>query len=69
MFLLGYDLGSSSIKAALVEAKSRKTIAISQYPRGIVLAAIDLYIVLVIGDSSARTFLEFPELKGPFILW
>ncbi|MFY0625512.1 MAG: carbohydrate kinase [Reichenbachiella sp.] len=32
MYLLGYDLGSSSIKAALVEVESGKTIAIEQFP-------------------------------------
>jgi len=32
MYLLGYDIGSSSIKAALVNAESGKTIAVVQYP-------------------------------------
>ena len=32
MYLLGYDLGSSSIKAAIVEAKTGKTIAIAKLP-------------------------------------
>lgn len=32
MYLLGYDIGSSSIKAALVEIESGRTVAISQYP-------------------------------------
>ena len=32
MYLLGYDIGSSSIKAALVEIDSGRTVAISQYP-------------------------------------
>lgn len=32
MYLLGYDIGSSSIKAALVEAESGKTVKIVQYP-------------------------------------
>lgn len=32
MYLLGYDLGSSSIKVALVEAKSGKTISSTQSP-------------------------------------
>ena len=32
MFLLGYDLGSSSVKAALVDARSGKAMAITQYP-------------------------------------
>jgi xylulokinase len=32
MYLLGYDIGSSSIKAAIVEAKSGKTIAMSKFP-------------------------------------
>ncbi|RJE74406.1 xylulokinase [Reichenbachiella sp. MSK19-1] len=32
MYLLGYDLGSSSVKAALVEVDSGKTVALTQYP-------------------------------------
>ena len=32
MYLIGYDVGSSSVKAAIVEAYSKKTIAIAQYP-------------------------------------
>jgi xylulokinase len=32
MYLIGYDIGSSSIKAALVEAASGKTIVTVQYP-------------------------------------
>ncbi|MEM6829177.1 MAG: FGGY family carbohydrate kinase [Bacteroidota bacterium] len=32
MYLLGYDIGSSSIKAALVEAGSGNTVGIAQYP-------------------------------------
>lgn len=32
MYLLGYDIGSSSIKAALVAADSNDTIKIVQYP-------------------------------------
>ncbi len=32
MYLLGYDLGSSSIKAALVEAETGKTIAVVHHP-------------------------------------
>ena len=32
MYLIGYDLGTSSIKAALVEAESGKTIGVVQYP-------------------------------------
>lgn len=32
MYLLGYDLGSSSIKAALVEVESGATVAIENYP-------------------------------------
>ncbi len=32
MYLLGYDIGSSSIKAALVDAKSGKTKGVVQYP-------------------------------------
>lgn len=32
MYLIGYDIGSSSIKAALVEAETGQTVAICQYP-------------------------------------
>jgi len=32
MYLLGFDLGSSSIKAALVKADTGKTVAVAQYP-------------------------------------
>lgn len=32
MYLLGYDIGSSSIKAALVQAATGKTIGLAQYP-------------------------------------
>ncbi|MGL1888032.1 MAG: FGGY family carbohydrate kinase [Reichenbachiella sp.] len=32
MYLLGYDLGSSSVKAALVEVETGKTVALTQYP-------------------------------------
>ena len=32
MYLIGYDIGSSSIKAALVDGASGKTIGIVQYP-------------------------------------
>ncbi|UXX79835.1 FGGY family carbohydrate kinase [Reichenbachiella carrageenanivorans] len=32
MYLLGYDIGSSSIKTALVDARSNKTVAVVQYP-------------------------------------
>lgn len=32
MYLLGYDIGSSSIKAAIVEASSGKTVDVVQYP-------------------------------------
>ncbi len=32
MYLLGYDIGSSSIKAALVDSSTGKTIGIAQYP-------------------------------------
>lgn len=32
MYLLGYDIGSSSIKAALVDAASGKTVGVTQYP-------------------------------------
>lgn len=32
MYLLGYDLGSSSIKAAIVAAESGKTLAIAKFP-------------------------------------
>ena len=32
MYLIGYDIGSSSIKAALVETESQKVVAVVQYP-------------------------------------
>lgn len=32
MYLLGYDIGSSSIKAALVDSQTQETIAVVQYP-------------------------------------
>ncbi len=32
MYFLGYDIGSSSIKAALIESSTLNTIAIVQYP-------------------------------------
>lgn len=32
MYLLGYDIGSSSIKAALVEAETGRTVGVAQYP-------------------------------------
>ncbi len=32
MYLIGYDIGSSSIKAALIEAESGHTVGIAQYP-------------------------------------
>ncbi len=32
MYLLGYDIGSSSVKAALVDAATGKTLAIAQHP-------------------------------------
>ena len=32
MYLLGYDIGSSSIKAALLDASTNETVAIVQYP-------------------------------------
>ena len=32
MFLLGYDIGSSSIKAALVDVKTNQTLHVAQYP-------------------------------------
>ena len=32
MYLLGFDIGSSSVKAALVNAKTNKTVAVVQYP-------------------------------------
>lgn len=32
MYLLGYDLGSSSVKAALIDVDSGKTVTITQYP-------------------------------------
>ncbi len=31
-YLIGYDIGSSSIKAALVEAESGRTVGVAQYP-------------------------------------
>jgi xylulokinase len=34
MYLLGYDLGSSSIKAAIVDATTRKVLAVESYPEG-----------------------------------
>ncbi|MDE5749989.1 MAG: hypothetical protein K2H87_04380 [Duncaniella sp.] len=33
MYLLGYDIGSSSVKASLVDARSGKTVASDFYPR------------------------------------
>ena len=33
MFLLGYDIGSSSVKASLVDAESGKCVASSFYPK------------------------------------
>jgi len=33
MYFLGYDIGSSSVKAALLEASSNKTIATAQFPK------------------------------------
>ena len=32
MYLLGYDIGTSSVKAALVDAQTGQTIASAQYP-------------------------------------
>jgi xylulokinase len=32
MYLLGYDIGSSSIKVALVESESKSVVALAQYP-------------------------------------
>ena len=32
MYLLGYDIGSSSIKAALVEATTKTTVGVAQFP-------------------------------------
>lgn len=32
MYLIGYDIGSSSIKAALVDAETGKTMQVVQYP-------------------------------------
>ena len=32
MYLLGYDIGSSSVKAALVDAQSLETVGIVNYP-------------------------------------
>ena len=33
MYLLGYDIGSSSVKASLVEAQSGKSVASAFYPK------------------------------------
>lgn len=33
MYLLGYDIGSSSIKTALVDAKTKKIVKVVQYPK------------------------------------
>ncbi|MBQ9409998.1 MAG: carbohydrate kinase, partial [Bacteroidales bacterium] len=33
MYLLGYDIGSSSVKAALVDAESGKCVASAFYPK------------------------------------
>ena len=33
MYLLGYDIGSSSIKAALIDAKSGETLQVVQHPQ------------------------------------
>lgn len=33
MFLLGYDIGSSSVKTALVDAQTKKMIALTHYPK------------------------------------
>ena len=32
MYLLGYDIGSSTIKAALLDAESHKAVGLIQYP-------------------------------------
>ena len=32
MYLLGYDLGSSTIKAALIDAQNHQTLKLVQYP-------------------------------------
>ena len=32
MYLLGYDIGSSSVKVALVEAATGRSIGMAQYP-------------------------------------
>ena len=32
MYLLGYDIGTSSVKASLVDAETGKTVASAQYP-------------------------------------
>lgn len=33
MYLLGYDIGSSSVKASLVDSQSGKCVASAFYPR------------------------------------
>ena len=33
MFLLGYDIGSSSVKASLVDAQTQEVIAVTQSPQ------------------------------------
>ena len=41
MYLLGYDIGSSSVKASLVDAYSGKCIASAFYPKQVILRLSD----------------------------